>query len=191
MTNYLSSTIDILTIVAIIIGAFWAIHRFITEQNKAGLSIKIDRIENYDFGEGSILVNLNVNVKNIGNRELGLKYRKNGKPCTFIRIFKLNNMQLNDRIISVESNAVEKEVYTMDSRHTSFKDLDNTRIRANVDYNFPYSFIVDEPGRYFIEFCTVSDMNIYKSWFSSVLTRKEGDLTWNEKIFINIPHNNA
>jgi hypothetical protein len=174
-TNTIVSIISSIAIItASVFGGIWAYHTYINNENKAGLSVNISNIDHSKIKKDKYYLNINLNVKNIGNRELDVLLQK-----TNLKVFKLDSSQLS--IAKIKDSLV----FEITGRHTNDSNIYNSRMRSGVDYNFPYNIIIDEPGRYFIEFSITTDMNKYRSSFSR---KTEPDtITWQDKAFYIVP----
>ena len=136
-----------------LIGAVWAFHTFTSSENKAGLSMNIKSISHIKIKKGFIL-NIIINVKNVGNRELDLDLKKTNINLYFV---KNKNYKLIDS---------SKGRY-----NDTYSGVGIARIRSSVDYNFNYSFEVSKKGFYYFDFSLTSNMDSYKSKISIFISK--------------------
>ena len=141
----MSVVLNSVLIIATVFGSIWAYHKFYSIENRAGLSINFIDINYTKAKNNKYYLNVTLNIKNIGKRELEILLKE-----TKITLYKKTKNNLN-------------YINSFSGRYSEESEQINARIRSEVDYNFPYSFIIKEKGRYFIEFTVKTNMDKYKS----------------------------
>lgn len=147
-------------LILLLFGAFWAYHEFSTRENKAGLSVQFKEINHTVGHKGEFNINIVVNIKNVGNRQLSLILKD-----TCLKIYQIKN----DKNGSLKSELHLLNKYVGRSSHLSSNV--QMRIRPNVDNNFSYLTKVEKTGNYLIEFVIKSDLDKYRSHLSLFIAK--------------------